>query len=78
VYFRVSDGEKVMVILNNGVEKKGFSLNQYKEILSGHKSGTDILSKTNFDLTKSIDFESKNTIYIFHKISNWCIRVFVY
>jgi len=63
VYFRITDSEKLMVILNNGNKKSNFSLKNYKEVLDGHKSGVDVLSKATFDLTKPINLKAK-TPYI--------------
>ncbi|MDF1548846.1 MAG: alpha-amylase family glycosyl hydrolase [Bacteroidales bacterium] len=63
VYFRTTDNEILMVILNNGEEKLNFSLKNYQEVLQGHKTGTDVLSKETFDLSKPISIKAK-TPYI--------------
>lgn len=63
VYFRVSDKEKVMVILNNG-DKKDLKLDIYQEILGGHQSGKDIISGEKFDLTKPVSIKGKSSYII--------------
>lgn len=44
-YFRYNSKEVVMVILNNNEETKTIDTRVYSEFLTGHKSGTDIISR---------------------------------
>ena len=54
VYFRYTDNETIMVVINNSKEQQAVSLDRFQEILGNVKNGSDILSN------KTIDFSKKN------------------
>ena len=54
VYFRYNGTKKVMVVLNKNTEKKELDISRFSEMLSGCKSGKDVLTGNSFDLTKNI------------------------
>jgi glycosidase len=54
VYFRYTDNETIMVVINNSKEQQAVSLDRFQELLGNVKNGSDILSN------KMIDFSKKN------------------
>jgi glycosidase len=64
VYFRYNDAESVMVIINNSNEKQTIKTNRFAENIGQFKSGTDILSKTTFDLSSEITIEAKSSLIL--------------
>ena len=52
VYFRYNDKEKVMVVLNGNDKKVELPLDRYSEMLGNSKSGKDILSEKEVNLSK--------------------------
>ena len=64
VYFRYTETESVMVIINNSSsDYSSFSLKHFQESLSGYKSGQDILSGKAYNEFNQIDLAA-NTAYI--------------
>lgn len=57
VYFRYTENEKVMVIMNKNKDKTVVPLKEYQEMLVDVKSGKDVLSGNKFNLTKPIKVE---------------------
>ena len=53
VYFRYNDKKSVMVVINNNPKEQTIPLNRFAENLKNHISGTDILTNTNYDITKN-------------------------
>lgn len=57
VYFRYTDSEKVMIILNAADEKQTLDLNRFTEMVSEGNAGKDVLSGKTITLGKSMDLE---------------------
>jgi glycosidase len=64
VYFRVNKTDKVMVIINNAPKKSRVNPNDYQEVLMQNKSGFDIISEKNIDLSKSFELAPKSSMII--------------
>lgn len=65
VYFRYTNDEKTMVIINNtdkAVNK--FSLERFKNSLEGYSNGTDIITNTNFSSLKSFDLSANSAVIV--------------
>lgn len=59
VYFRVSDNETIMVILNNSNDQKEFKLDRYHEILKDFSIGKNVIDNTEFNLDSSISIKAR-------------------
>jgi len=64
VYFRYNDSESVMVIINNNKEKQTFKTNRFQENILNYKTGKDILTNSNFDLSNDISIEGKSVLIL--------------
>ena len=64
VYFRYNDSESVMVIINNNKEKQTFKTNRFQENILNYKTGKDILTSSNFDLSNDISIEGKSVLIL--------------
>ena len=65
IYFRHTNEEKTMVIINNNSEAiNKFSLVRFKEALEGYSNGTDIITNTFFSSLKSIDLKANSAFII--------------
>ena len=65
VYFRYNDqGDRVMVLLNLNSQKQNLVLKRFKEGLAGHKSGLDIISGKNINLSDTLLIEGRNALII--------------
>lgn len=64
VFFRHTDNEKVMVILNNNKEPQTVNSDTYSEILSPTAKGKDIISGKTFDTLSSISIPGKSAMVI--------------
>jgi hypothetical protein len=64
VYFRHTDSESVMVVINNSPESKTFKTNRFQENISKYKSGKDILTEKSFDLKNDIQIEGKSVLIL--------------
>ena len=65
VYFRYTDDESVMVIINNSDMPQDLSLNRFEESLGEYESGLDILKNETIDLTQeSIEIWPKTSLII--------------
>ena len=54
-YFRYTDDEAVMVILNKNKEAKTIKTDRFKEVMSGYTSGKEIISgKTLLDISEVV------------------------
>ncbi len=63
VYFRMSDIETIMVILNNGEAQDSFDLPRYNEILKDFSKGKNVIDDSEFDLSNSISINAR-TAYV--------------
>ena len=59
VYFRYTDSDKVMVILNKNEESKDLPLERFDEMLGGHESAKDIFSGTTYVLGQKLNIPRK-------------------
>jgi neopullulanase len=64
VYFRYSDTESLMVIINNNIEKKTLKTNRFQENTNQYKTGKDIFTNTTFDLKNEITIEAKAVLVL--------------
>ncbi len=64
VYFRYTDNQNTMVIINNGKKDiQDFSLEHYQESLDGYSSGIDIITKQTYSSLQNISLKA-DTAYI--------------
>jgi glycosidase len=54
VYFRYTDNDKIMVVLNKNKSGKNLKLDRFKEMLNEHKLAKDVFSGTSFDLKNDL------------------------
>jgi len=65
VYFRYTDNEAVMVLLNNDdTQKKEIDCNKFKEILSDYKTGYDVINDKKIVSLETITIEPKSVLII--------------
>lgn len=64
VYFRYTDKKTVMVIINNSNDTKTIKTDRFKENSKNFKSGKDILTDKNIDLTQEITIEAKSSLIL--------------
>lgn len=64
VYFRYSDTESVMVILNNSNEKQELNTNRFHENTKNYRLATDVLSGKIFDLKNPISIEGNSVLLL--------------
>ncbi len=65
IYFRHTETENTMVIINNGKKGvKGYNLKRYEDSLVGYSSGVDIITNTHFTSFKSIDLKANTALII--------------
>jgi hypothetical protein len=64
VYFRYTEKEKVMVILNRNEKAMSMSTNRFNEILGSRASGKEIFSGNVIDLSQSVNIPAKSAMVI--------------
>ena len=64
VYFRYTESESVMVIINNSNETQTFKTNRFAESIQNRQAGKDILSGKNIDLKNDISIEGKSVMVL--------------
>ncbi len=65
VYFRYTEKERIMVLLNNNPsEARTVKTNRFNEILKESKSGTDLFTSKQVDLTTQITIPAKSAMII--------------
>ncbi|MEL6275666.1 MAG: alpha-amylase family glycosyl hydrolase, partial [Bacteroidota bacterium] len=64
VYFRYTDGGKVMVIMNKNAANTTLPLDRYAEMLDGHESATEIVSREKMALGASITVPGKTALVL--------------
>jgi len=65
VYFRYSNTESTMVIINNNKKDiEDYNLERYKESLIGYSSGTDIITKKQIPSLKTIGLKANSALII--------------
>jgi len=65
VYFRYTETESTMIIINNNnVKVDEFSLERFKESLSGYSKGKDIITNTHFSSLKKVNLKENSALII--------------
>ena len=64
VYFRYTDINTVMVVMNNGVTNQTIKTNRFQESIKNYTTGTDILSGKVLDLNSEITLEGKSVLIL--------------
>jgi len=64
VYFRKGEKQTVMVILNNSNEDQEIHLNRFMEGLGNSRTGKNIFTNQELDLTSSITITKKSPLII--------------
>lgn len=64
VYFRYTDDERVMVVINNNPKAQTLKLNRFKEMIITHKSGRDIISEQQISLENTLQVAGKTAMII--------------
>ena len=64
VYFRYTDINTVMVVMNNGANNQTIKTNRFQESIINYTTGTDILSGKVLDLNSEITLEGKSVLIL--------------
>lgn len=64
VYFRHNENETVMVILNNSKQKQTFSTKRFAESIKNFKSGKDVLTNSEINLSNEISIDGKSAMIL--------------
>ncbi|MHA6280313.1 glycoside hydrolase family 13 protein [Salinimicrobium sp. CAU 1759] len=64
VYFRYSDKERVMVVINNNPEAQTLDLERFSEGLAGATTGKDIISEEQVKLGDNLEISGKTSMVI--------------
>jgi glycosidase len=65
VFFRYTENEKVMVVINNSKEQQTCSLDRFQEMLGTVKNGYDVVSEKTIDFSnKSLEIKGKSSLII--------------
>ncbi|MCK3685938.1 glycoside hydrolase family 13 protein [Maribellus sp. YY47] len=63
-YFRYTDNEAVMVILNKNEEEKTITTDRFKEVMDGYRSGKEIISGQQISDISSITVPAKSAVVV--------------
>ncbi|MCY1720774.1 glycoside hydrolase family 13 protein [Prolixibacteraceae bacterium Z1-6] len=63
-YFRYTEDEAVMVILNKNAEAKTITTNRFNEVISGYKSGKEIISGKTISDISEINVPAKSAVIV--------------
>ena len=64
VYFRYNTTDNVMVLINNSNETKAINTTRFAENIGNHKTGNDVFTEQNIDVTKEITLEPKSVLIL--------------
>ena len=64
VFFRYTDSEKVMTIINNNPKSVKLDLSRFDEMLQGVESGFEVISSEKVALSKELVVEGKTSMII--------------
>ena len=64
VYFRYNTTDNVMVLINNSNETKAINTTRFAENIGNHKTGNDVITEQNIDVTKEITLEPKSVLIL--------------
>lgn len=64
VYFRYNTAESVMVLINNSNETRIIKTNRFQENIGNYKTGKDVITEQNIDVTNEISLEPKSVLIL--------------
>jgi glycosidase len=64
VYFRYNTTDSVMVLINNSNETRAINTTRFTENIGNHKTGNDVITEQNIDVTKEITLEPKSVLIL--------------
>ena len=64
VYFRYNTTDSVMVLINNSNETRAINTTRFTENIGNHKTGNDVITEQNIDITKEITLEPKSVLIL--------------
>ena len=64
VYFRYTEAESVMVVINNSNNNQTFKMKRFNESIQNYQTGKDILSGKTVDLKNDITIEEKSVLVL--------------
>lgn len=64
VYFRYTDSQSVMVVLNNSNKTQNFKTGRFQESIGNYKNAKDILTSKSVDLKNEITIEAKSVMIL--------------
>ena len=64
VYFRHNSDQRVMVLINNSNETKTLKTDRFKENIENSKTGKDVITEQNIDVTKDVTLEPKSVLIL--------------
>ena len=64
VYFRYTEAESVMVVINNSNNNQTFKTKRFNESIQNYQTGKDILSGKTVDLKNDIAIEGKSVLVL--------------
>lgn len=64
VYFRTSDTQTVMVVLNKNQQSVDLPLKRFKEMLGDASKATDVITQTTIELGQSIQIQAKSALIL--------------
>jgi neopullulanase len=64
VYFRYTDNESIMVVINNNKDKQILKIGRFQESIQNYKFGKDILSGEIVDLKNDLSIEGKSVLIL--------------
>ena len=64
VYFRYTDNQTVMVLINNSATNQTIKTSRFIESIQNYKSGNDVFSGKTFDLKNDINIDGKSVLIL--------------
>lgn len=64
VYFRYDENKTVMVVINNNPEKQVIKTNRFSQNIKNFKTGKEVISKQNIDISNEISIEPKSALIL--------------
>ncbi|SHJ05907.1 glycoside hydrolase family 13 protein [Aquimarina spongiae] len=64
VYFRYNKEQTIMVIINNSTKDQNINVNRFKEGIQAFKTGTDIITDNNIDITEDFNIQAKKSMIL--------------
>jgi len=63
-YFRYDENKTVMVLINNSTEKQTVKTNRFSQNIKNFKTGKEVLTNQNIDITNEISIEPKSALIL--------------